>query len=203
MMAWIREHLVKIVAVLFVAGFAWHWFATRPVHHGPGQLAPDEPVQVNLTMSHPIRFKDHTLQPLATFDIQARVLSRERYWFDRGAKLSPIDFALGWGPMSDNRLLDLLDISQGHRFWMFSYSGGTTNDEVSHHAANMHMIPSTPAIEHTLLDVRVGQIVHLEGELVEATGDDGFRWRSSLSRTDTGDGACELVYVETALVSDQ
>jgi len=29
-------------------------------------------------------------------------------------------------------------------------------------------------------------------------GPDGFAWRSSLTREDTGAGACELVYVESA-----
>jgi hypothetical protein len=202
MFAWLREHLGKIVLALVVAALGWHWFVTRPVHHAPGPIAPDEPVQVNLERSELIPFKGYTLQPLATFDIRARVLSRERYWFDRGAKLAPIDLALGWGPMSDSALLDKLDISQGQRFWRFSYSEGTTNDEVSHHASNMHLIAATPAIESSLLDVRVGQVVHLVGELVEVTGDDGFRWRSSLTRNDVGDGACELVYVEDASATD-
>jgi hypothetical protein len=27
-------------------------------------------------------------------------------------------------------------------------------------------------------------------------GDDGFTWSSSLSREDTGNGACELIWIE-------
>jgi hypothetical protein len=49
----------------------------------------------------------------------------------------------------------------------------------------------------------VGQIVHLEGDLVRADGKDGWHWVSSLSRTDTGDGSCEVVWVEHAEVSDR
>jgi hypothetical protein len=44
--------------------------------------------------------------------------------------------------------------------------------------------------------VRTGSVVRLEGYLVEARADDGWRWRSSLTREDTGNGACELVWVE-------
>jgi len=44
--------------------------------------------------------------------------------------------------------------------------------------------------------VRQGELVHLDGFLVDASRPDGWRWRSSLRRDDTGDGACELVYVE-------
>jgi hypothetical protein len=39
-------------------------------------------------------------------------------------------------------------------------------------------------------------VVALTGYLVEVRGPDGFRWRSSLTREDTGNGACELVWVE-------
>ena len=44
--------------------------------------------------------------------------------------------------------------------------------------------------------LRQGELVHLEGELVEATGPELGTWRSSLSRTDTGNGACELMLVK-------
>ena len=48
--------------------------------------------------------------------------------------------------------------------------------------------------------MRVGDIVHLEGQLIEARGKDGSTWRSSMSRDDTGDGACEVVYVRSLVV---
>jgi hypothetical protein len=35
--------------------------------------------------------------------MRARVLSTERYWFDGASSVSPIDFAVGWGRMSDQR----------------------------------------------------------------------------------------------------
>jgi hypothetical protein len=39
-------------------------------------------------------------------------------------------------------------------------------------------------------------VVTLRGRLVEASGADGWRWRSSLTREDSGAGACELVLVD-------
>ena len=47
-----------------------------------------------------------------------------------------------------------------------------------------------------LKQVRAGSVVRIEGLLVEANRDDGWRWRSSLSREDSGGGACELLWVE-------
>jgi hypothetical protein len=37
--------------------------------------------------------------------------------------------------------------------------------------------------------------VRIEGWLVEAVAPDGWRWRSSTTRDDSGNGACELIYV--------
>lgn len=64
----------------------------------------------------------------------------------------------------------------------------------------MHMIPANDEIERQLKSIRAGNMVHLKGFLVEVTGKDGFRWKSSLTRTDTGGGACELVLVESLFV---
>lgn len=61
----------------------------------------------------------------------------------------------------------------------------------------MHMIPADRSIEKAMRSVRKGQIVHFKGKLVEVSGGGGFVWRSSMTRNDTGNGACELVYVES------
>ena len=47
-----------------------------------------------------------------------------------------------------------------------------------------------------MLALDEGEIVRLSGFLVDAAGPEGDRWRSSLSRTDTGDQSCEVFYVE-------
>jgi hypothetical protein len=39
-------------------------------------------------------------------------------------------------------------------------------------------------------------VVHLEGFLVDAARPGGWRWNTSMTRDDTGGGACELIYVE-------
>src|SRR5262249_36878937 len=130
--------------------------------------------------------------------LRARVLSVERYRLDREADLAPVDLAVGWGPMSSNAVLDTLDISQGSRFFSWSSREPMIEPrEVSRHSANMHMVPLDADVRATLLDARRGNLVDLEGWLVEARGKDGWGWRSSLVRTDVGSGACELVLVQT------
>jgi hypothetical protein len=65
------------------------------------------------------------------------------------------------------------------------------------HLAQMHMIPSTDEIASRLGRVRPGQLVTVSGYLVDVRGANGFTWKTSLSRSDTGDGSCEVVWVES------
>ena len=62
-------------------------------------------------------------------------------------------------------------------------------------SANVHLIPADANVKRSLDRVRVGTIVTLRGQLVEATRADGWRWTSSLTREDSGAGACELMLV--------
>jgi len=195
---WLREKAWTLLAVAALGSLGLYSLATRPLHPPSGVLAPDEPIQGPPTNPEPWIFRDHRLVSLASFDIKARVLSRERYRFDRAAELSPIDLALGWGRMSDSAVLDQIKIRQDGRWYYWSTPRfPIPADEISSHSANMHMIPGDAHVRDQLLDVREGQVIRLQGQLVQAEGRDHWKWRSSLSRTDTGDGACEVIWVES------
>jgi hypothetical protein len=73
--------------------------------------------------------------------------------------------------------------------------------EIETQSANMHMIPADSRIEKTLKSIRPGQKIRLSGDLVEANASDGWHWKSSLTREDTGNGACEVIYVKSISVS--
>jgi hypothetical protein len=110
----------------------------------------------------------------------------------------PVDLALGWGAMSDQSVLDQVRISQSMRFYWFEYQmpPPLTKDEIISHSTNVHIIPATPEIAAKCKSLRTGTLIHLSGDLVEATAPGMNAWRSSLSRTDSGNGACELMWVK-------
>lgn len=189
-MKWLAGIALLVLAFLY-------WPQGR-VELESGIYAPDAPVQVTLSDAPTIMVAGYALQPLASFDLKAKVLSRERYRFDDAADLAPLDLALGWGRMSDEAVLQQLDIRQGNR-WFFWQAKALPipQGEISQSAANMHLIPADAFVKKQLLAVKRGQIVSLKGQLVEATRPGtGWSWRSSLSRSDTGGGACEVFYVE-------
>ena len=183
------------IAVAATAIIGWSYLH-RPITYAPGILIPTEPNQT-ATTDAPFAYRAYQLKPLAQFALDARVLHRKIYRWDRQAALVPVDLALGWGPMSDQRVLDQVMITQSMRFYWFEYKlpPPISKEEIISHSTNVHIIPSTPAIALQCKSLRTGTLVHLSGDLVEATADGLGTWRSSLSRTDTGNGACELMWV--------
>jgi hypothetical protein len=194
-------NLRALLFCLLIAGGGWqgwHHWRLRPIHPSDGLLAPEEPVQANLAGAQTIVHGRWTLTPRARYDITARILSREDYSFDPLSDLVPEDLALGWGAMSDNRVLRELKISQGSRFYSFrpvTQMPIPVQQAISH-SANTHVIPGTSFVRSQLANLRVGQVVHLEGVLVDGVRGDGFYFHTSLTREDTGAGACEVMLVE-------
>jgi hypothetical protein len=168
----------------------------RPIERAAGVLAPDEPVQT-ASRAAAFNFGDFELQPMAEYHIVARVLSVEKYGWDGGAALSPIDFAVGWGAMSDSSVLQHFRITQGGRFFtIYPDEQAIDVSTALLGSANMHLIPASAAVRTQLQRARPGHIADMQGKLVNASRADGYRWNSSLTRADSGAGACELFYVE-------
>ena len=107
---WFALALVLLVGLGFL-------YRGRAVEQSPGILAPNPPLQEPVGADPPrLAREGFDVQPLARFALTARVLSRDDYTFDAGAEIAPTDLALGWGRMSDSRVLDEIEISQGMRW---------------------------------------------------------------------------------------
>jgi hypothetical protein len=101
--------------------------------------------------------------------------------------------------MSDEAVLERLQISQSMRFYWYRYQNPPPlpPDEIVRSSTNMHIIPADAATKKICSALRSGELVRMEGQLVEATGPEIGTWRSSLRRDDTGNGACEILYLES------
>jgi len=201
-MNWRRAAWIALfIAVLWKA---WGQWEHRAIHPADGAIAPNEPLQADANGAPTIVLGRWTLTPRATYDITARILSREDYRFDPISDLAPLDLALGWGPMSDNRVLKALKISQGARFYSWrpvTESLPIDLREVTRYSANTHVIPANASVAAELARLRLGgEVVQLTGLLVDGTRDDGMTIRTSLTRTDSGAGACEFVLVQQVQV---
>ncbi len=189
--------IVRLVVVLFMLLGVYKWWTGRAVHHGPGMVAPHMPRQEVIKEGNPFFHDGYRITPLATFWAEARVLRTKTYHFGRESDLAPIDLALGWGPMSDETVLKDIEIGQSSRFYFWRTDRFPIPPEIIQEtSANMHLIPANHYIAKRVGRARKGDIVVIKGYLVQVDSPDNWHWRSSLTRSDTGAGACELIWVE-------
>jgi len=202
------QTVLKVGAALCVAFFGIE--VARTSLQGPKAVSVPA-VQVQVLAQSPVQtptnkaafaFEGHQIRPLAQFAVRARVLGREDYRMDKEADLSPIDLALGWKQMANPAVYGPLNITQGGRWYRYSWKDQPPIplQEIIESSANMHMIPASPAVGRALEKAQEGRYIRLTGKLVNVQHASGWRWSSSLSRVDSGAGACELVYVESAVV---
>jgi len=191
------------LVVVAIAVGGWHFFAQRALERrmlasGPVAEAP----QQQSASEKAFDAAGFRIQPVAGYDIRAKVLSTERYRTGREAELSPVDFALGWGPMSDQTVLSQLQISQGGRWYQYRWDNQPpiAPAVIIQHSANTHLIPADDSVRKDLLNIERGQVVRLKGMLVNVEHPDGWKWRSSTTRDDTGPGSCELMWVTGVVV---
>ena len=189
------KHL--LIFVLLCGGVYYYW-TTRPVEHGPGVVAPETPTQQTTYNRDQISYKDFTLTPQAEINLEARVLSIKNYYFDKYSDLSPTDIVFGWGPMSDERNLSSLMVRQSERSFYWEMANPPIKQQkMWAHATNMHLVGATQKIREKISALRQGQIVKLKGLLVNAKSQAGWTLKTSLKRSDIGDGSSELVWIKS------
>jgi hypothetical protein len=164
-----------------------------------GPEVPHAPVQTLIAEGEVAAWGHHgaTVLPVAHYVLDAHVLSRARYRWDNTAYLSPLDLAVGWGEMSRRAVLRHVRTRQVGRFAYFRFAPEIpiTYEAAQRQSANVHVIPSSPRVRRQLMRLRRGDTVRLEGMLVNVHHERGPAWRTSLSREDDGDGACEILWV--------
>ena len=174
--------------------------------------ASPDPLQISVPSQEPIliRLKKAELKmtPLAVYKIAALVVGAESYSFGWNAKISPVDLALAWGKLAEQEFQKYISYSQDNRWVVFNIKKDSPLDVayVTSHASNHHIIPATQNIRYAVQTIKKKQKVLLEGFLVDITGTyDGKTvwWNTSLSRTDTGSGACEILYVTKARIGNK
>ncbi len=191
-----------IAGLLFVASLygAWNAWRDRAFTPSEGMLATEIPLQRDLDEPKSFAAQGVTFDERARYDLTVCLLRKERYRIDGAASIAPWDLAVGWGPMSDSQVLDQFEITQSGRFFYWrlrdpAHFSLSPHDLVAS-AGQIHAIPANGEVESQLATVRRGQILTLHGFLVDVRGPSGLRWNTSLTREDSGDGACEIMWIE-------
>jgi hypothetical protein len=192
-----------VVSPLIIIVFVYLFWPETVITYPPGVTAETIPQQTNLSSGKNWTEGEYTIEALAEYKIKARVLSRNNFSFGKESDLSPFDLALGWGPMSDQSVIDEIDISQRNRWYNWHADVlPLPKKEISLHSANVHIIPKDESVEDKFDEVYKGSLIEMEGYLVKVTTPGGWRWVSSLRRDDTAGGSCELFWVEEVKLFD-
>jgi len=142
-------------------------------------------------------YPEYEFRNAEPFELTARVLSRKDYGSGRESELSPTDLALGWGRMMEDDVVDDIEIWQSGRWYRWqTQTYPIPHKQIQESSANMHMVPANDTVADALDQVTEHDRIRVVGKLVDIHAADGWHWRSSRSRSDTGNGACELLLLE-------
>ncbi|MCK6546774.1 hypothetical protein L6R52_13065 [Myxococcota bacterium] len=171
----------------------------------PG-VAVAEPSQETLASADAIPFErgelSATLKPRARYTTKAYAVAVDTGLDDGFEDVMSIDVALAWGPAADPAVLKTINFHLKRRYVSMRWSGEMplSKDVLMRHMSNHHLIPATPELQAELERVEPGDLLELEGMLVDVDAK-GTTKRTSLVRHDDGNGACEILYVERATIT--
>lgn len=204
---WVKRGagLLAIGALVFAVGA---WLANRPPRDAVfGRAANADPLQTapRLTPFH-VEHNGHRydLEPIHAYELRGLIVTAHdsdsfidtahEEWNDF---LNIKDICVLWGDNLDPKLLSKLSFWSGNWTCYVKTNDGEAwkrfrPDQLS----NNHVLPATPEIARRLREARVGDEIRIQGHLVNYSIDGGPARKSSVERRDTGNGACEIVYVE-------
>jgi len=138
------------------------------------------------------------LDLIAEYKAWGVIKGRKNYSSDNAAKVSPMDIVLAWGTLNRSEIDEKIRYTQSSRCYFYKYKEDIVVEQINigRMSSNIHIIPADESVLKALKKSGVGDYMELTGYLVNVDfGDGGPLWVSSITREDTGDGACEIMYV--------
>jgi hypothetical protein len=146
---------------------------------------------------------DYRVEPEYAYDLAGMVVSyrhhddNSRLHFLANDHLNMLDVCVVWGDSANNKLLHKID------FWNGIFTCNVhTRDSAAWAAfsmeqlSNNHLISDDENIRGMVKDIRIGDQIRVRGYLASYSSEQGGKRGTSTTRTDTGDGACETLFVE-------
>ena len=146
---------------------------------------------------------NYRVEPLYSYAIEGIVVSFQHHDGDRmlhrvwNDHLNVADLCVVWGHNASSVNLSEFDFWNGQFTCVFRTSSNSAwaafrLDQIS----NNHLLSDDEWVRDRIEDLRIGDQVRLQGYLASYSNDGGFERGTSTTRSDTGNGACETLYVE-------
>ena len=202
---------MKFNRILIVVSFAWLLVSFWNRNELPGSIdylpeLAEEPVQ-KPTRKGPfdVVFKDvkYRVEPEYEYDITGMIVSfrhhegNSRMHALANDHLNMLDVCVIWGDNPRNNRLHKID------FWNGIFTCNVkTRDPIAwdqfdmYQLSNNHLISEDDYVRKQVRKIKVGDQIRVSGYLASYASGGGSKRGTSTTRKDTGDGACETIYVE-------
>lgn len=148
---------------------------------------------------------DYRVAPVADYEITGLVVSRHDAdtwwdWIHRASKdhLNVVDLCMVWGVNAAHGAYEKMSFSSGQFVCYFSSRDDAAwEPQYIRALSNNHLLAEDSGIARQLRRLRVGDQVRIGGQLASYSHQAGFAFTrgTSLTREDTGNGACETIFV--------
>lgn len=149
--------------------------------------------------------ENYRIKPLFDYDIKGMIVSQNEAnsfgdiyhgkWKDH---INLKDICIIWGDNLSSGVYQKVSFKNTTWTCWYQTSDGAAwrqfrEDQIS----NNHLLADNPTLARSILKTQVGDLIRIKGYLAEYEnlGND-FKRGTSITRTDTGNGACETIYVE-------
>lgn len=161
-----------------------------------------DPVQLKTTAS-PFSFfyrgETYDIEPVASYELWGLVVTKNNInsWADlmhTDASVDIKDICVIWGENVASSDFHNVHFSSGDFTCYFQYPHMTVFDH--NKISNNHLLSDNEAVRHKIRNAKIGDQIHVKGLLVNYSPRSNPNWRRTTStvRTDTGNGACEVLF---------
>lgn len=168
--------------------------------------APTQTNTVREPFSIEVNHQHYTIIPKFDYDLTGVVVSYSNangftdiwHYDDWKDFINVRDLCVIWGANVSTGVYKKLDFSSDTWTCWFSWQDQATGKLFTWSAlSNNHLLTENNQIKKQLMAAEIGDVVHFNGVLADYTNTDTRGWRkTSVIRKDTGNGACEVVYLE-------
>lgn len=197
---------ISLLASLGLYGFSFLEMDALPERDLILEDLYEPPIQGELRDPKPIRKEKegfiYLIDPIYSYEISGLVVAdyNSENWLDIFHSKDPLnskDVCVAWGSNLSSGAYQKTKFSHGEFtcFWQVQEQDVVfNNNEIS----NNHLLPANEEINGKIKESRVGDQIYIRGYLanynITAT-DLNVSRNTSISRNDTGNGACEVIYV--------
>ncbi|MDR2689562.1 MAG: hypothetical protein LBB76_07360 [Azoarcus sp.] len=177
----------------------------QPVALSP--LLEKEPVQRAVSKAPfdtSVKQTTYHIKPLYRYELWGLVVSMHQadgpvdYVHEEwGDHLNAVDICVVWGKNALSGVYEKINFSSGQWTCYYETSDSAAWERFSTaEISNNHILVDRDDIRARLKELRVGDQIYFSGYLAEYSHDGGFFRGTSTIRSDTGNGACETVFIE-------